>query len=144
MAFMKVVEQHGRIFALILQTLTPTLSTAISPALASDKRVVKIMTRTWMLEQTCSTFLSRIRSLRPSLPNEELLVFDFNSNAGRLADRPDCHPATLSDLSPGGNAVADDFGDREDRGSGRPTEIIGVRYKLNAILHAQQLLINKQ
>jgi len=41
----KVVERHCRIFALMLLTLALTLSAAISPALASDKRVVKVMTQ---------------------------------------------------------------------------------------------------
>jgi endonuclease/exonuclease/phosphatase family metal-dependent hydrolase len=87
MASMKVVERHCRIFALILLTLTFTLSTAISPALASDKRVVKVMTQNMDAGTDLLYFFVTDPISATQLTYEELLAFDFNGNAGRLADQ---------------------------------------------------------
>jgi endonuclease/exonuclease/phosphatase family metal-dependent hydrolase len=89
MAFIKVkvVERHCRIFALMLLTLALTLSAALSPALASDKRVVKVMTQNMDAGTDLLYFFVTDPISATQLTYEELLAFDFSGNAGRLADQ---------------------------------------------------------
>jgi endonuclease/exonuclease/phosphatase family metal-dependent hydrolase len=87
MTFMKVMERYRRIVSLVLLTLTFTLSAAISPALASDKRVVKVMTQNMDAGTDLLYFFVTDPITAAQLTYEELQAFDFSGNAERLADQ---------------------------------------------------------